>query len=147
MKLPALVLAAASIGWGCRAAPEPSPFRPIADVKQVMLAITDPAADVVWGAVATIESKEGTVEIFPKTDEEWAAVHNAALAIAESGNLLMMEGRARDKEQWRRYAQDLIDAGVRAAKAAEAKDKDKVFEVGGDIYGVCSNCHEKYQPR
>jgi hypothetical protein len=149
MRKPSLLRAAAAllIVCGCRAAPEPAPFKPVADVKQVMMSITDPAADVVWGAVATIEDKQGVVEIAPKNDEEWAAVRNAAYAIAESGNLLMMEGRARDKAEWMRLSRQLVEIGMQAVKAAEAKDKDKVFEVGGEIYGVCSSCHEKYQPR
>ena len=111
-----------------------------------MEAVVDPAADVIWGAVFTVESKEGTVETAPKTDAEWAVVRNAGYVVAESGNLLMMDGRAKDKGEWMRQSQALVEIGTRAVKAAEAKDKDKVFEVGGEIYAVCSGCHQKYLP-
>ena len=131
---------------GCRAAPEPPPpYKPVADVKLLMQAVVDPAADVVWGAVGTIDSKDGIQEIFPKDDAEWAVVRNNAVVLTESGNLLMMGTRPKDDGDWMRYCQDLIDVGARAVKAAEAKDKDAVFEVGGEIYAVCSACHEKYQ--
>jgi hypothetical protein len=85
------------------------------------------------------------VETFPKTDEEWAVVRNGAYQLAESGNLLMIGSRAKDAGEWMRQSQALIDVGIRAIQAAEAKDKDRVFEVGGEIYMVCSSCHEKYQ--
>lgn len=140
----ALAAAGAILLSGCRASPKPSPYRPVADVKQLMEAVVDPAADVIWGSVGTIESKEGTVETAPKTDAEWAVVRNAAYVITESGNLLMMGSRAKDADEWMKLSQALIDVGIRAIKAADAKDKDAVFEVGGDIYTACSNCHQRY---
>lgn len=140
-----LVTAGTLLFSGCRAGPEPPPYKPVADVKQLMQAVVDPAADVVWGAVGTIVSKDGTLEIAPKNDAEWAVVRNSAYVLAESGNLLMMGSRPKDADEWMRLCQQLIDVGTRAIKAAEAQDKDAVFEVGGEIYEVCSTCHEKYQ--
>ena len=130
---------------GCRAAPQPPPFKPVADVKQLMQAVVDPAADVVWGAVGTIDSKDGIQEIFPKNDAEWLVVRNAAITLAEGGNLLMMDGRAKDRGEWVKHSQDLIATGTKAMQAAERKDKDAIFTVGGEIYAVCSSCHEHYQ--
>lgn len=140
-----LVAAAALLGSGCRASPKPPPYKPVADVKQLMQSVVDPAADVVWGAVGTIVSKDGTQEIAPKDDAEWAVVRNNAVVLTESGNLLMMGSRPKDDGEWMRYCRELIDVGTRAVKAAEAKDKDAVFEVGGEIYAICSSCHERYQ--
>lgn len=113
-------------------------------MKQLMNSVVDPAADVVWGAVGTVVSAEGTEERAPKTDEEWAAVLNSAFVITESGNLMMMGSRAKDNGEWMRQSQALIDVGIRTVKAAEARDKDAIFEVGGDIYGVCASCHQAY---
>lgn len=109
-----------------------------------MNAMIDPAADVIWGAVGTIVSAEGTEERAPKTDEEWAAVLNSALVVSESGNLLMMSPRAKDAGEWMKQSQALIDVGLLAVKAAQARDKDAVFTVGGDIYNVCASCHQTY---
>ena len=129
----------------CREAPpSPPPFRPVADVKQLMISVVDPAADVIWGSVGTIVSAQGTEERAPKTEEEWAAVKNSAYVITESGNLMMMGSRAKDADEWMRQSQALIAVGIKAVKAAEAKDKDAVFSVGGEIYEVCANCHQKY---
>jgi hypothetical protein len=116
----------------------------VADTKQLMTAVVDPAADVIWGSVGTIVSQHGTEERAPKTDEEWAAVLNSAFVITESGNLMMMGSRAKDNGEWMRQSQALIDVGIRTIKAAEARDKDAIFRLGGDIYEVCASCHQTY---
>ena len=133
----------------CRAAPQqaPPPFKPVADVKQLMQAVIDPAADVVWGAVGSIETKDGVQEIYPKDEAEWLLVRNAAITLAEGGNLLMLDGRAKDRGEWQKHSLELIEMGTRAIKAAETQDKKAVFDVGAEIYAVCSACHEKYQDR
>ena len=134
---------------GCRAAPQqaPPPFKPVADVKQLMQAVIDPAADVVWGAVGSIETKDGVQEIYPKNEAEWLLVRNAAITLAEGGNLLMMDGRAKDRAEWQKHSLDLIELGTRAIKVAEKQDRQGVFDVGAEIYATCSACHEKYQVR
>lgn len=114
-------------------------------MKQLMNWIIDPAADVVWGSVGTIITEGGTEHIQPRTDEEWTAVRNGAATVAESGNLLMLPGRARDAD-WIGFARKLIDAANEALQAAEAKDTETLFTAGSDMYIVCSECHAKYLP-
>ena len=74
----------------------------------------------------------GEEHIRPKTEEEWMQVRNAAVAVTEAGNLLMMVPRAKDAE-WMRISQAMIDTGAAAIKAAEAKDPDAVFDTGAEI--------------
>jgi hypothetical protein len=124
--------------------PSPSPFRPVADVRQLMTAVLEPAAEVYWDAVGTIIDRNGVVERAPKNDEEWEAVRHGAYVIAESGNLLMMDGRARDSGEWIIFSQALVDVGRKAIRAAEAKDKAAVFDVGAEVYDACTACHAKY---
>ena len=45
---------------------------------------------------------------------------------------------------WMTLSRAMIDAGVRAIKAAESRDKAAVFDVGADVYDSCTNCHAKY---
>ena len=137
------VFAAAAVTAAC-GGPEPPPFKPLADNKMLMAAIVDPNADLVWDAVKTIDTKDGTEEIRPRTEEEWTAVRNAAVTLAESGNLLMMVPRARDGGEWMTLAQRMIDTSEAAIRAAEAKNPERLFTVGGDIYEACSACHQKY---
>jgi hypothetical protein len=120
------------------------PFRPVADVQQVMLSILEPAAETYWDAVGWIIDFEGTHEIRPGSAEEWDAVRNAAYVVAESGNLLMMEGRAIDDGAWVAMSQAMVDIGERAAQAAEARDEAAVFTIGGDLYEGCTACHSSY---
>ena len=122
----------------------PPPFKPVADMKQLMNAVIDPAADTVWNSVGTTISAAGTDERFPRTDEEWTVVLNGAITLTESGNLLMIGSRAKDTGDWMKMSQDLVDVGVRTIKAAQARNKDAIFDVGGDIYIACVNCHRKY---
>ena len=129
--------------FGCGDAPGP-PFKPQASVKELMVSIVDPAADVVWDSVGTVISEEGVDEWYPKTDEEWAAVQNGAITIMESGNLLMIGDRARDNGAWMDLSRAMIDAGAAALEAAKAKDPDAVFAVGEQIYNACDRCHGLY---
>jgi hypothetical protein len=138
-----LVLGGAVLITSCRG-PEPPPFKPVADTKLLMQSMVDPNADLVWDAVKTIDTPQGTEEIRPRTDLQWAAVRNAAVSVAESGNLLMMVPRAKNSGEWMKLAQDMIDTGQEAIKAADAKNADRLFTVGGDIYDACSACHAKY---
>ena len=70
-------------------------------------------------------------------------MRNAAITLAESGNLLMMVPRAKDGGEWMKMAQQMIDTSEAAIKAAEAKNPERLFTVGGDIYESCSACHRK----
>ena len=124
--------------------PPPPPFKAVVDTKLLMQAVVDPNADLIWDAVKSIDTKAGSQEIRPKTDEEWTAVRNAAVTVAEAGNLLMLVPRAKNGDDWMKKAQEMIDTGEAAIRAAEAKNADRLFTVGGDIYEACSNCHRQY---
>jgi hypothetical protein len=122
----------------------PPPFTPVVDTKLLMQSVVDPNAYLVWEAVKDITTKAGDQHVEPQTDAEWIAVRNAAIAVAESGNLLMMVPRAKDGGEWMRLSQEMITAGEEAMKAANARNAAKLFTVGGDLYDSCSNCHRKY---
>jgi hypothetical protein len=130
----------------CGGGPTPPPFKPLADTKLLMQAVIEPPADHIWESAGTIITASGREELGPKNEEEWMALRNSAVALAESGNLLMMVPRAADGDEWMRLSQAMIDASAGAIKAAEARDVDQVFAAGGEIYAVCSNCHSKYSP-
>jgi len=145
------------------------PFVPDVTIKELMLNVIDTNADVVWLSVTTVASAEGLVETRPKTDEEWARVRAGAITLAEAANLLMIPGRrvarpgeksetpgvelepeemdvliAKDRASWDKHARALYDAAMIAAKAAERKDADKIFEIGESIEHACEGCHRSY---
>ena len=129
---------------GCGSGTDEPPFTLVADLADLMSTVVDPAADVYWDAVGWIIDASGTTEIRPESPEEWEAVRNAAYQVAESGNLMMMRGRAVDEPEWIAFSQALISVGRRAIEAAEARDEQGVFDVGAEIYAVCTACHATY---
>ena len=138
------VLLFAMATTGCATESEQVPFRPVADVQELMAHMIDPAADAVWDAVGIVLTADGVDEWRPETDEDWAVVMNGAVTITESANLLMMGPRARDQDTWMRMAQGMVDAGLLAVEAAEARDADAIFALGEDIYNACDRCHNLY---
>ena len=125
-------------------APAQAQFQEVADVKQLMNWIMEPSSDVIWDSVGTVITEEGEQNMRPETDEQWTAVRDAAAVVAESGNLLLTPGRLRDQGDWMKHSHELTKAAQAAIAAAEAKDVDSLFTAGGDIYLVCTACHEQY---
>lgn len=112
-------------------------FKPVATVKQIMQGITIPASNTVFAVAGET----------PADDAAWHAVEVSALAVAESGNLLLMKPRAVDEGDWRQFTTALIDAAARAAEAARSKDAEKASLAGDDLYNTCEQCHAKYLPK
>lgn len=139
-----LLLIGSAMLIGCAGEPEEVPFRPVADVSQLMLTMIEPAADVVWAAVGTVVTEDNVEHWEPETDEEWAAVLNGAMTLTESANLLMMGDRARDQETWMRMAQEMVAAGKIAVEAAESQDVEAIYGVGEAVYNACDRCHNLY---
>jgi len=166
-----------------RATPRAPAIKPVATVQDLMLALVDPNADAIFGAVATTISIRGTETKAPKNDNEWAVVRNHALTLVETGNLLKIGGRriaspasiaaaallsdesasvadkaaaieltpeeierrvAANPAAWVRQAQELIDAGMEALNAADAKDAEALLAAGDTIDGACEHCHLRY---
>jgi hypothetical protein len=109
-----------------------------------MARVLEPAADVYWEAVGTIEDSTGVKALYPRTAEQWDAVRNSAYVVAEAGNLLMMPPRARDQGEWMTLSLGMIKAGQRAIQAAEARDTAAVFNAGAEVYDTCTACHSRY---
>ena len=112
-------------------------FQPVGSTLQVMRAMVIPSSDVIFKLPSET----------PKDDKEWAVVQNSALILAESGNLLMMKGRSKDDGEWNKDAQLMVAAGAAAFKAANAKDANKLLDIGDDILTACETCHKKYKPQ
>ena len=127
------------------AAAASAPVKPIASVKQIMAGIVGPSAAIVFDAVSTTVTLKGVEEKAPQTDQEWALVGAAAASLAESGQLLMAEGRAVDRDDWIKMAQAMTDAGLTTLKAVDAKDTEGVLTAGEAVNMSCDACHQRYQ--
>lgn len=83
----------------------------------------------------------------PANDVEWNELGGKALAVAESANLLMMPGRARDNEQWMEDAKLMRDAGAAAFAAVKKRDLPALEALNDQLYKSCTTCHMHYRPR
>ena len=61
--------------------------------------------------------------------------------LAESANLLMMPGRARDQKQWMADSKLLLEAGTAALAAVKAKDVAAISALSDQLLESCTSCH------
>lgn len=113
-------------------------------VNTLMLEELDPAVDGIWDKGGYIITETEEISLFPKTDEEWAAVAAAADEVAAVARKLGGEPYAQGREDWIDISEGLVAAAGSAKEAAEAQDEDAVFNAGGHIYRVCRSCHDIY---
>jgi len=114
----------------------PSSFQPVGNMSQLMIDMIYPSSDAIF-----------YVERAPPTnDREWGALRATALTLAESGNLLMMDKRARDQGDWIKDARLLVDVGAAAYKAAQAKNLGAIVALNEQLYTACVTCLQQYRP-
>ena len=133
---------------GCASAPAVKrvpPIKAVATLEEVMHGMVIPHAEVVWGASGTIYTASGVEERMPKSEAEWLTVEASATTLTEAGNLLMMEGRAKDSGRWMERARALREAGAGVHEAAKARSVDALFERGGVLFEACQGCHFDYR--
>ena len=112
------------------------PTRNVGSMSELMVKIIYPTSD----ALFYVESRT------PKTEAEWTALEGQALMLAESANLLMMPGRARDQKQWMADARLMLDAGAAAVKAVKSKNVEQIAALSDQLLESCTSCHRHYRP-
>lgn len=106
-----------------------------------------PEAQAYWQAVQYISDAQGSRQIVPQDDAEWKRTADAAARLKALGARMKQPDYAAGKgADWQDFAQGLVDAAVRAERAALSRKPDQVLEAGGTLYNVCSACHEVYMP-
>ena len=117
-------------------APSATTFQRVGTMQQLMIDIIYPTSD----AIFYVDREP------PKNQHDWDVLRTDALTLAESGNLLMMEGRARDQKNWIMESKMLSDIGAKAYKAAQAKDIDGIRALNDSLNAACVVCHYQYRP-
>ena len=117
-------------------APAPGKFQPVGSMSQLMIDIIYPTSD----AIFYVDREP------PTKPQDWAALRTNALMLAESGNLLMMDGRARDQKNWIMESKMLIDLGAKAFRAAQDKNLDGIRALNDPLNAACVVCHYQYRP-
>jgi hypothetical protein len=167
-----LVVAASSAG--CQPQPAPaadSPFQATSTIRELMQSMVAPSAQGLWDSVGRVSDGNGTRDLEPRSDEEWAAVRRHAVSLMESTNLLLIPGRhvAREGQQtlkaddaqpgselppskiekllnqnwaaWTAMAQNLHGSAASMLDAIDKKDVARLESSGSDLDGVCEACH------
>ena len=118
-------------------APRSAVPKPVGDVTEIMKAMTVPASNAIW-----------SVGRNPPADAKtWEALRNNAVLLGESGNLLLIGGRAKNDEIWRETSLTMVEAGALALKAAKAENPDGVNDAGNLMVDACETCHERHWRR
>jgi hypothetical protein len=135
-----------------------------ANLNQLMRGVLYPAANVVFFAqsenpadVKPVPGQDPSMATDPLTSTfgGWQAIENAALALAESANLLLIPGRVCSNGEpaplkdpaWATFVQQVRDAGLKAYEAARAKNQDKMIELSETLSAACAGCHRKWRDR
>ena len=132
-----------------------------ANLLQLMRGIPYPASNVIFAAQDDLNKftppADPSVSPNPLTSMYggWQAVENAALALAETANLIALPGRMCSngklapvrRPDWIKYTQGLREAGMAAYKAAQSKNQDAIVDVAGKVSDACSACHDVYREK
>jgi hypothetical protein len=149
----------------------PAPTKPATPTMQVesnllqlMRGILYPASNVVFSAqtdnpadVKFAPGKDPSLATDPlaSTFGGWLAVENAATALSESANLLLIPGRScangvpvpMNNPDWSKFVQELRDAGAKAYKAAQSKNQDNMIDAADTLTAACAHCHSKWREK
>jgi cytochrome c556 len=147
-------------------------YRPratVVAVAEIMDSMVMPAAQQLWDAVGVDVTAQGEIQKQPQNDEEWTELRAAAVTLAEASNTLIVPGRhaapagtqsqnpgselepsaveallAKQRPAWVAHAQALHTTAMQALAAVDARDIDRISEVGGAIDEACESCHLRF---
>jgi len=138
---------------------------PEGNLAELMRAIAFPNANIIFNvqikdpgaqpkkqpAAAPFDYVEWGSTVYPG----WLAVDQAAIAITETAPLLLTAGRRCqngrpapvERADWKKFVQDLADAGKLAHKASQARDFEAFVDISEKLNDACANCHKVYRDR
>src|SRR4051794_37804589 len=176
------LFALGALAAGCSSSPKASAppasapqlwgdLKPIVSVKELMRDMIDPASDYVFDAIGTVDSKEGTVEIQPRTQADWDKLRVGGMMLAEGIYLLKIprpfappgdenNSTGPDPEElspaqikakleadpvlWNAKIEALRNVGLGVLEIVKKRDVNALLEAGGDLDVACENCHLEY---
>ena len=137
--------------------PDPEPMGSLA---QVMRGILFPNSNILFDVQSVDPANPppaaaggGATANFSGIYSGWQMVENAAIALGEAANLIVIPGRrcenGRDvplsEPNWAQFTQQLKDAADVALVAARASDQAAASDATNDIAEACYVCHEVYR--
>jgi cytochrome c553 len=156
--LPAIVTSQAP----AKTAPNPSP-NPAGSLAQIMRGIYFPNSNLIYdvqqhdpGAPANKSATGGSAtDTYANAYTGWEVVENAAVALTDGVDLILMPGRSCQngkpvpvrQPDFQQFARDMRAAGLAVLQAARAKNQEKVSDATNSLADACSSCHEVYRDK
>ena len=115
--------------------------QPTVPTKQLMETTITDASNAIWNAFDP-----------PKSDEEWATLERAALALIDATKLNGVGGTGpMDKEwaaqpAWKPFNEAMLQASQGALKAIRAKNHEALLAASDQLYPPCEGCHMLFNP-
>jgi cytochrome c556 len=146
-------------------------LKPAVSVKELMKYMIDPVADNIFNAVGSTVTKHGTVDIEPRTEEDWDKIRIGAVSLAEGAYLLKIrrpfaaagdENNStgpdavelspaqiaakveRDPVEWNARIEALRNVALEALEVVKRKDVNELWDVGENLDKACEACHRSY---
>jgi len=146
-------------------------MKPVVSVKELMRDMLDPIADNIFDAVKVVQTKNGTVETVPKTDEDWEKIRIGAVTLAEGVYLLKIPRPfappgdlnnstgpdavelspaqitakvEKDPVEWNARIEALRNVGLEVLDIVKRKDVNELWDAGQNLDEACENCHRSY---
>ena len=178
-----LVLVTVTIA-ACSSSPPPPPasavgsqpalwgeLTPVVSVKELMKDMIDPVADNIFNAVSTTVTTHGTVDVEPRTDDDWARIRVGAVSLAEAASLLkirrpfappgdetnstgpnavelspaqMTAKVERDPVEWNARIEALRNVALEAIEVVKRRDLAELWDLGENLDKACEACHRSY---
>jgi hypothetical protein len=129
------------------------------------------SAESLWNAVGSVATTEGSKDLAPSTDAEWAALREKAQALVDAAKALTTEGRlvartgqklkdppgpgdltpeqaqaaiTKDHAVFVGFATALQGVGDAYIAAIDKKDVASFTDAGGKLDEVCESCHKRF---
>jgi hypothetical protein len=145
--------------------------KPVVSVKELMKYMIDPVADNIFNAVGSTVTERGTVDVEPRTDEDWEKIQIGAVSLAEGAYLLKIrrpftppgdENNStgpeavelspaqitakveRDPVEWNARIEALRNVALEALDVVKRKDVNELWDVGENLDKACEACHRSY---
>ena len=133
---------------------------PVGNLAEVMRSILFPNSNILFDTQsqdpdAPPEEVGGTSTSarFASIYTGWPLVETAAIALAESAQLIAMEGRLCQNgrpvplgnDDFLQYTRDLVEVGRRAYDVAKTRDLAAMSDITNEVAGACENCHAVYR--
>jgi hypothetical protein len=147
-------------------------LKPIVSVKELMEYMIDPASDYVFDSVKTIVQPNGkTLEIVPKTDDDWKKLQVGAVTMLEGIYLLKVKRPfapagdvnnsvgpdanelspdeiaakvEKDPVEWNARIEALRNVGLQVLEIVKRKNAQELWDASENLDEACEACHKSY---